>query len=82
MARKYGWVTEIYDDDKIASTEAQYLSEIDSTVSKIDRRLEKIEYSSEQQRKHLEMIENDTMQLRGALYLIIILMLIALYHFW
>jgi len=30
----------------------------------------------------LEMIEIDTIQIRGALYLIAILIAVALYHFW
>jgi len=64
------------------STEAQYLSDIECKLSDLDLRLENIETFSEQQKNHLRMIEIDTIQIRGALYLIAILIAVALYHFW
>jgi len=64
------------------STEAQYLSDIECKLTDLDLRLENIETFSKQQRNHLEMIEIDTTQIRGALYLIAILIAVALYHFW
>ena len=64
------------------STEAQYLSDIECKLTDLDLRLENIETFSEQQKNHLRMIEIDTIQIRGALYLIAILIAVALYHFW
>jgi len=64
------------------STEAQYLSDIECKLTELDLRLENIETYSEQQKNHLRMIEIDTIQIRGALYLIAILIAVALYHFW
>ena len=64
------------------STEAQYLSAIECKLTDLDLRLENIETFSEQQKNHLRMIEIDTIQIRGALYLIAILIAVALYHFW
>jgi len=64
------------------SKEAQYLSDIECKLMDLDLRLENIETFSKQQTNHLEMIEIDTIQIRGALYLIAILIAVALYHFW
>jgi len=64
------------------STEAQYLSDIECKLTDLDLRLENIETFSEQQKNHLRVIEIDTIQIRGALYLIVILIAVALYHFW
>ena len=64
------------------SIEAQYLSDIECRLNDLDLRLENIETFSEQQKNHLRMIEIDTIQIRGALYLIAILIAVALYHFW